>query len=280
MDTIGPLRVRIYGETGPPVIVLHGGPADAGGAAPLARGLADGFRVFEPWQRGSGGPALTVAQHVADLHQVVESPRLRAGGGGVRPALVGESWGAMLALAYAAAHPNSAGPLALVGCGTFDPAARARLRALIEERTTDEMRRRIERLKADVTDPAEQFRRRYELMRPIYSHDPIEADDRDRNPEPFDQRAHTETWEDMLRLQLEGVYPSAFAAIVSPVLMLHGAYDPHPGPMIRASLAPYVRRLEYREWEHCGHHPHLERTVRAEFFAVLGEWLARRGAPA
>jgi pimeloyl-ACP methyl ester carboxylesterase len=77
----------------------------------------------------------------------------------------------------------------------------------------------------------------------------------------------------MLRLQEAGVYPAAFAAIRSPVLMLHGAYDPHPGGMIRASLAPYIPQLEYREWERCGHSPWMERSVREEFFAVLWEWI-------
>lgn len=38
--------------------------------------------------------------------------------------------------------------------------------------------------------------------------------------EPFDTRAHTETWEDVVQLQEAGVYPAAFAAITSPVLTM------------------------------------------------------------
>jgi hypothetical protein len=57
------------------------------------------------------------------------------------------------------------------------------------------------------------------------------------------------------------------------VLMLHGAYDPHPGLMIRTSLQPYMPKLEYREWADCGHKPWLEKAVREEFFTVLREWL-------
>ena len=45
--------------------------------------------------------------------------------------------------------------------------------------------------------------------------------------------------------------------------------------MIRAGLEPYLPQLEYREWERCGHSPWVEKFVRAEFFAVLREWLAR-----
>ena len=83
----------------------------------------------------------------------------------------------------------------------------------------------------------------------------------------------------MLRLQGEGLYPAAFRSIRSPVLMLHGAADPHPGALIRASLAPHLPQLEYREWERCGHYPWLERAVREEFFSVLREWLGKRFTP-
>ena len=55
--------------------------------------------------------------------------------------------------------------------------------------------------------------------------------------------------------------------------MLHGSHDPHPGTMIRDSLLPHLPRLEYREWERCGHYPWVERGVREEFFRVLREWL-------
>src|SRR5262245_66229133 len=120
------LFVRIYGSSGPPVIVLHGGPGAAGHMAPVARGLADLYRVIEPFQRGSGRERLTVARHVADLHEVMT---VCAEGG--RPALLGASWGAMLALAYAAAHPASTGPLVLAGCGPFDPVARAALQCRV-----------------------------------------------------------------------------------------------------------------------------------------------------
>jgi len=51
---------------------------------------------------GSGDEALTVGKHVADLHEVIRSRC-----SGAPPALVGESWGPMLALVYASKHPES-----------------------------------------------------------------------------------------------------------------------------------------------------------------------------
>lgn len=244
----GGLRVFEHGTVGSCVIVLHGGPGAAGEATPLAAGLGHWFRVLEPWQRGATPSAdadaeaiaaavpLTVARHVADLHEVVLGCRDE------RPAVVGHSWGAMLALAYAAAHPDSVGPLVLVGCGTYDVEARAVFR---------------ERLRAHGQD----FELDPRLPRPVVE---------------FDQQAQRETWGDEMRLQAEGAHPKAFSAIASPVLMVHGDTDPHPGPMIRDSLLPHIPQLEYRELVQCGHDPWLERYAQAEFFEVVSEWLLAR----
>jgi pimeloyl-ACP methyl ester carboxylesterase len=271
MERIGALRLRTHGSTGPSAIVLHGGPAAAGSAAPLAHGLSDSFQILEPWQRGSGAKPLTVASHIADLHALITSRCAD-----MRPALVGESWGAMLALAYAAAHPETVAAVVLVGCGTFDPKSRARLRATLAERKTAALQHQLEALVEAFPDPAERLKKEVALTQALYAYAPIDAALDEIADEPFDMVAHNETWEDMLRLQQAGVYPAAFAAITSPVLMLHGKYDPHPGQMIRASLAPYIRRLEYVEWENCGHSPWAEQFVRDEFFAVLREWLTRQ----
>jgi pimeloyl-ACP methyl ester carboxylesterase len=88
-----------------------------------------------------------------------------------------------------------------------------------------------------------------------------------------DSRAHEETWQDMIRLQETGVYPSSFRAIKVPVLLLHGLHDPHPGHLIREHLAEYIPQIEYIEWEMCGHYPWLERAVRDEFLEKVRTWL-------
>jgi pimeloyl-ACP methyl ester carboxylesterase len=266
------MHTHTYGREGPWIVVLHGGPGVPGQMAPVARALAEGYRVLEPHQRGSGDEALTVARHVADLDALVE---LHCEG--TRPAMVGSSWGAMLALAYAAAHPGRAGPLVLIGCGTFDPAARDRMRAIIEERMTDDLRRRLERLPKEIPDPDRRLEATGDLILPLYAYD---ADPSELEGGPCDACAHQETWSDMVRLQEQGHYPAAFAAIESPVLMLHGAFDPHPGAMIRASLEPHLARLEYNEWERCGHYPWAERAVRDEFYAALRSWLSKHLPPA
>jgi pimeloyl-ACP methyl ester carboxylesterase len=259
------LKVHEYGASGPQVIVIHGGPGACGSMAPIARGIADLFRVLEPFQSATSA---TVSDHVADLHEVVESFSPDAA-----PALVGHSWGAMLALAYAAAHPDMVGPIVLVCSGTFDLASRERFSINLSERKKDEGARRRFEHALQIQDPDVRFHELGKQTLELYSYDLATTEQEIDESEPG---CGESTWEDMVRLQNEGVYPAAFAAIKSPVLMLHGAADPHPGEMIRASLAPYLQELEYREWERCGHYPWLEKATHDEFFSVLRNWLQNR----
>jgi len=269
MTQATPIEVREYGASGPRVLVLHGGPGAPGYMAPVARRLSvtGPFRVLEPLQRGRGpdGP-LTVARHVQDLHEVVERSC-----GGEPPALVGHSWGAVLALAYAAEHPDRVSSLVLVGCATFDPVARHQIETTRAQRMDPDVRRRFERLALDYPDPDKRLARMAQLLLPVASYELLSTG---REVLQCDAQAHQETWDDVIRLEDAGVYPAAFKAIDVPVLMLHGAEDPHPGSMIRESLEPQIPQLEYRELPRCGHYPWLEKGARDEFFEVLREWLA------
>jgi len=260
------LEYREYGESGRPVILLHGGPAAAGYLGALGRELADEYKVYEPFQRGSGAVPLTVERHIRDLAAFVDSLRLSD-----TPALVGHSWGAMLALAYGAAEPQSYRSLALIGCGTFDTQARAKLNEQIEARMSAELREKLERLADTIEDPDARLGEMGRLIAPIYGY--REIPDSEADVARCDQKAHVETWEDMLVQQLAGVYPAAFAAIAAPAIMLHGADDPHPGRLIWEGLSVFMPDLRYAEFARCGHYPWREPEARTDFFRTLREWL-------
>ncbi|HOX38763.1 MAG TPA: alpha/beta hydrolase [Candidatus Brocadiia bacterium] len=264
------IRHREYGGSGPRVVLLHGGPGAPGYMAALANQLQHAFCVLEPFQRGSGAEPLTVARHVADLSDFIASRCADS-----RPALVGHSWGAMLALAFAAEHPGAVASLALIGCGTFDLAARARMNEIVRERMGEDVPRRLERLRAQCDNPDDALAEMGRLIDPVYSFDAIPDEG---EPVRCDAKGHEETWADMLRLQSDGVYPAAFRRIICPVAMLHGAFDPHPGQMIRDGLRSLMPQLEYAEWEKCGHYPWREKAARDGFIAFLTSWLAEHAA--
>jgi proline iminopeptidase len=111
------------GGSGRPLLLCHGGPGlwdMFGMLAPELAG-ATGARVVRWDQRGCGrsqrrGP-YSVTRSVADLDAV------RAHLGVPVVDLLGHSWGAMLALRYALAHPQRVGAL-VYACGTgIDPGA-------------------------------------------------------------------------------------------------------------------------------------------------------------
>jgi pimeloyl-ACP methyl ester carboxylesterase len=265
-DTI---EVRRWGTVGPVVVVLHGGPGAPGSARGLARLLSKSFQVVEPLQRRSGGQPLTVAQHVADLAAVAPSPAL----------IVGHSWGAMLGLSFASRHPTSVAKLVLVGCGTYDQATRARLKATIRERLGPEGARRADELLHQAEQETSPELRDAALQQfgamhaELETYAPAVEEPDDTESLPTDAAGHSETWEDVLRLQRDGIAPAAFSSISAPVLMIHGAYDPHPGAATRDFLHPYIPQLEYLELPRCGHEPWRELHAREAFGSALRDWL-------
>ncbi len=263
-----PIEVRCYGRGGPTVALLHGGPGAPGQMAPLARDLADGFTVLEPLQRRSGVAPLTVAGHVEDLAAVLPEGA----------ALVGWSWGAMLALSFAAAHPGRVRSLALVGCGTYDSTTRDAYEQALAERLGEEGRRQAGELRRGMeTAPSDEEGDRVlaALGRLMEEAQSCELLPETGDPVRVDRRGHDETWADVLRLQAEGMEPVAFASIRCPALMLHGDDDPHPGLATFDLLRRFVPQVQYRGFERCGHKPWAERWAREPFLAALREWLAR-----
>ncbi len=269
---LDPIEVRTYGTRGPCVVLLHGGPGVAGDMGSVAGRLQGQFRVLEPLQRTSGTVPLTVARHVADLREVLRGS-LRQGP--VR--LVGFSWGAMLALTFAARYPTEMDRVILIGCGTFDRRSRAVYQANMAERIEAEDRQRAATLEAQLaaeTDP----RRRNALfaeLGAIYtraqSFRPLPSSAEDHLC--YDAAGFHETWQDAVSLQQQGIQPAEFARIHAPVTMIHGQQDPHPGPLIYESLSPLIRDLQYRELPRCGHTPWNEREASDVFYELLIECL-------
>ena len=263
------LAVQRHGRGPMRLVCLHGGPGAGCSLACVARPLAERFAALDYLQRRSGNVPLTVARHVEDLRAIVERH-----GDDRPPVILGASWGAMLALAFGAAHPGLTGGLVLVGCGTFDKRSRAMIEPTRQSRIRPEHRAAIARLERQIADPAERLGAIHALTGYVDHYDPMPADDDGPDGRGFDAAGFQQTWDDMMRLQEAGVYPSAFSAIGAPVLMVHGSYDPHPGGPIRDSLLPHLPQLRYVELDRCGHEPWRERQARERFFATVADWLA------
>ena len=273
MDTPDPIPVRCYGKDGPFAILLHGGPGAPGEMAPLARSIENRFRILEPFQRTSGDVPLTVARHVADLHRVLRGPLQE---GPVR--LAGYSWGAMLALTYAARYPHEIDRVVLIGCGTFDAVSRREYRACMARRSGAEDRKRIRIIEGQLAGETDTGRRNrlFAELGAVFSriqcHRPAEKSAQDPVPFP-DERGFNETWRDALHLQDRGLQPREFAGIRAPVTMIHGDRDPHPGKMIYRILKRYVDNIRYIGIPECGHTPWIEEKAAGWFTTRFNEAL-------
>jgi proline iminopeptidase len=136
----------------PPVVLPHGGPGLWDYLQPLAELLDDLTLVHRYDQRGCGrsdpdGP-LTMARYLADLDE------LRGHWGHERWTVIGHSFGATLALAYAATYPEHAaavGYICGVGIGNWQEPFRDEKR-----RRAHPHQQRLDELAAKVRGPEEE----------------------------------------------------------------------------------------------------------------------------
>lgn len=251
---------RFYGNKLNPdkIVLLHGGPGAFGYMQTVALELQKQFYVVENCQKMAGNLPATVESNLDLLRAVISDFSREA-------VFLGHSWGAMLALAYAAQYECRA--IILVGCGTFSKKTRQIFEKTLLQRQNENFRKAIAAIKISKKNGNEKLKEMGNLMDNLYRY---ECDIRGAETH-VDALAHQQSWEDMLRLQAAGVYPQAFKNILCPVYMLHGDYDPHPGKLIYAELKEYIPQLQYHEFSQCGHTPWLEKKARQLFYEKIKE---------
>jgi proline iminopeptidase len=247
---------RLFTETvgdGPEVVVLlHGGP---GASHDYLRPQLDALaapgrrRLFYYDQRGGGRSPLapgrpwgTAADHVADLESV------RAHLGVDRMMLVGHSWGALLALLYAAEHARQVSRMVLIspapakaderdeGLRRFAAAsARPEVAALRARLPNDKRGRFAVAVAGWFADP----RRAVELT-----------------PFVVRQAAEETVWRSL------GAYDvrPRVAQLALRALVIHGTADPIPVQSARRTA--FAINAEYLELEGVGHVPYIEARER------------------
>jgi proline iminopeptidase len=104
---------------GPPIVVVHGGPDfDHCYFLPELDRLADAFRLIYYDQRGRGRSAGGVRPEDVTLSSEIEDlDRVRSGFGLEAVAVLGHSWGGVLAMEYALRHPDRVSHLLLLDTG-------------------------------------------------------------------------------------------------------------------------------------------------------------------
>ena len=274
-----PLYWCTYGDAGRPrLLVLHGGPgAHHEYLLPQMLTLAEGAGgrelVFYD-QRGGGRSKaaetrtpITWQTQVGDVGAVVEELRLEGS------IIVGYSWGALLAMLYAAeiARERRALPCGLV---LIDPAPtsrqyRARFEREFARRQADP---EVVRMRAELAesglrerDPEAHRQRNFELSVAGYFADPRSA--QDLTPFRVTARVQQSVWDSLGDFDL--VADGRLAAIDVPTLIVHGRQDPIP--LESSEGVARVMNAKLVVIDDCGHVPYVEQP--AKLFAAVDAFL-------
>lgn len=262
----------------PPLLCLHGGPGMDGhyllqdeqrGAGLL--GLADDYRVIVYDQRGcgaSGAPAidepLALSHHVADIERVRSALEL----GPV--ALLGHSFGTVLALLYALGHPDGLTHLVLLG-GAPDRTFMDGYRSAVESELPTNAQRRLGEIESgELTDAT--FRERFLLALPLYFKCPPDADTVERlfPPRSFSARVNRSVAEDLQSYDLKPALPN----IRTPALVIYGEKDRVVQPLYQLQFRGSLLTARFVAFTDSGHFPFLE---EADAFARVTRYFLRHG---
>jgi proline iminopeptidase len=258
----------------PAVVLLHGGPGLWDYLEPVASLLEPLTKVHRFDQRGCGGSdpsdEQTIARSVADIDA------LRRHWGHDRWVVVGHSFGATLALAYAFAHPTrtqAMGYLNGVGVGDWrGPSERERLRRM----TARQQRRQIELGERADRSAEEEIEFRALSWFTDFA-DPgrawqwaLEDAHVDR---PIDWAANRALMADTRRWSDADVLGRA-RQLDMPCCFIHGDRDPRPSRNV-ADLAEVVPASRFHLIAGAGHKPWRERPDQLR---ALLEGLLRSGA--
>ncbi len=257
---------------GPPVVVLHGGPgADHNYLLPGFDALATGRTLLYYDQRGGGRSPVPREVPVGWRDQVADLEALRETWGLERLTIAGYSWGGMLAMLYAIAHPARVERLALVSPAPVWRAAREEFERRFQERTMSPALQAARKALRDSGlrehDPAAHAQRIFELAVAGYFHDPARA--RSLTPFRVTERTRAEVWDSLGDFDLR----PALRALRIPALVLHGDDDPIPAGSARE--AADCLGAEFVLLRDCGHVPYVE--ALDEFVRQLDRFLPKAG---
>lgn len=282
------LYYRDIGQ-GQPIIVLHGGPSfDHNYLLPDLDRLADVFRLIYYDQRGRGKSAWNIPPAAVSLQSEMDDlEALRAHLHLDRAALLGHSWGGLLALEYALRHPEHVSHLILLNTAPASYEDFQRFEQQLNVREPDDLERmRVLESRPDFEEGDLETRAAYYRL---YFQPTL------RPPELLDRlsgrlylgwtkesvliaRVTTgKLWEETAESPEYNLLPQ-ITRLRIPTLVLHGDYDFVPAACA-AHIAEAIPGARLVVLPNCGHFSYLEcpdevRQTLSEFFTK--HWAATR----
>lgn len=254
-------KLRKYGSGTFRTAVIHGGPGAPGEMKPVTERLSSGRAVLEPLQS-----KLSIEEQVDELKELLIKH-------GVPPiTLIGHSWGAWLSYIFAAIHPDLAEKIILLGSPPFREKYVSNITATRLKRLEGEERAEAEALLDELEQnpgdaDKEDFARVRELTRKTDSYDPIPSSESvqvETQPELYRQ-----IWSEAREVRQSGELVELGEYIESPVVAIHGNYDPHPAEGVKEPLSRILSDFKFIQLKNCGHTPWIEREAKDKFYSIL-----------
>jgi proline iminopeptidase len=275
------LYYRDIGQ-GQPIIVLHGGPSfDHNYLLPDLDRLADAFRLIYYDQRGRGKSAWNIQPTAVSLHSEMDDlEALRAHLSLDRAALLGHSWGGLLALEYALRHPERVSHLILLNTApaSYEDFQLFEQQLNVREHEDLERMHALEALPAfeegDLETRAAYYRLYFQpTLRPPELLDRLSArlyEGWTKESVHITRETTGKLWEETAESPEYNLLPQ-ITRLRIPTLVLHGDYDFVP-VACAAHIAEVIPGASLVVLPNCGHFSYLERPdeVRqalSEFFA-------------
>jgi proline iminopeptidase len=256
--------------SGPPVVVVHGGPgAHHDYLLPGFDALARNRELIYYDQRGGGQSPVSRETPVGWREHVADLEELRRQWGLEQLTLIGYSWGGLLAQLYATEYPQRISRLALVSPAPAWREMRLEFERRFAERNLapgiQQQRAELRASGLREQNPAEYAQRMFELSVAPYFYDPARA--RDLTPFRVTGRTQQEVWSSLGNYDLR----PALAGLDLPAIVLQGEDDPIPLEATRTVAR--LLKAELHPLPHCGHVPYIE--AEGKFVRLLDGFLPK-----
>lgn len=263
---------------GSPIIIVHGGPGhNSSYFLPQFEALAESHELIFYDQRGSGKSfdnldfnKITLPQFVKDLENLRKELKLN------HFALIGHSWGALVASQYTRNHPKNVTQMILMNPMPASSQDLSSFAAEIDSRlkSSKNPAMKISESDAFLAGELPTLKKFYSEIFKEFFYDPqnISGLNFEINQEDaFQGFLVYRIFEETL---LKGGYDFKlkFQEIETPTLILHGDCDPIPQWTVK-EIAHLIPNAECKILKDCGHFPHIEKSK--VFFNEINSFLKK-----
>ena len=254
------IYTKIVGK-GEPLIFLHGGP---GGEhrffLPHLQDLSQHFTLIFYDQRGCGQSEKAINEEYTMGGEVETLEALRQFFNIDKLNLIGESWGSMLALLYAAKYPNHVNKLFMTAAVGATKDGYFRFEKELLHRLTKDERIRLEELSPKVdrgeVDVAEIFK----MIDPYYVYSPESLTKKTKTQS--NARVNERIGKDIA--DNYDVSKEAKKLSNIPIMVAQGDHDIITPEILEQELINYIPHIEVREINNCGHWSVIEQPEQLQ----------------